>query len=79
MTNNVPILHELQDGGGLPRGGIAGDDDAAVGGQVRGEVLGDLAVEPLTAHEAGARLAGRDFEEERLQRPVQLPVVGEGA
>ena len=79
MTKNAPILHELQDGGGLPRGGVAGDDDAAVGGQVGGEVLRDLAVEPLAAHEPGARFAGRNLEEERLKRPVQLAVVGEGA
>ena len=75
----APILHELEDGRGLSGGGIACDDDAAVGGQVGGKVLGDLAVEPLAAHEPGARFAGGDLEEERLQRPVQLAVVGEGA
>ena len=75
----APILHELEDGRGLSGGGIACDDDTAVGGQVGGKVLGDLAVEPLAAHEPGARFAGGDLEEERLQRPVQLAVVGEGA
>ena len=78
-AKDVPVLHELQDGRSLSGGGVAGDDDAAVGGQVRGEVLGNLAVEPLAAHESGARFAGRDLEEKRLERPVQLAVVGEGA
>ena len=76
---NTPVFHELQDGCSLSGGGVAGDDDTAVGGQVRGEVLGNLTVEPLAAHEPGARFAGRNLEEERLKRPVQLAVVGEGA
>ena len=76
---NAPVLYELQDGCGLSGGGIAGDDDAAVGGQFRCEVFGNLAVEPLAAHESRARFAGRDFKEERLKRPVQLAVVGKGA
>ena len=69
------MLHHLQDYRGLSRSRLSRDDDSAVGGQVRGEMFADLAVEPVSTKEQGIGLCVGYFKEQGLQGPVELAVL----